>query len=181
MEKQNWFYLAIGGVAVSIISLFMSIITYVTSFDKYTFNIMDFIGFNKEIDTVLAAGYRGPSTITINGWLAGILGFLAVAAVVCAVIGLITLREQRPNTAQFTLTIIGLIGVMIPSIVAMVVVFGYGKDYAGEISLGLAPIITPIAMFFSIMAVIRRKNKVAEEIQNELRAKGLIHEAGDLD
>ena len=36
---------------------------------------------------------------------------LVIAAILCALLGLFTLRAQRPNTWQFVLTIAGLIGV----------------------------------------------------------------------
>ena len=90
------------------------------------------------------------------------------------------MRAQYPNTKNFVLTIVGLIGVLIPSVTAIVCVVALGQYYPGGLSLGIAPVISPIAIMVSIGAVVRRKNKVAEELQKEVEEKGLIWKAGDL-
>lgn len=180
MEKNRWFYIAMGGVIIAIVSLFLPIITYVVDGTTYTFNIIDFVSLNPKVDTVLAAGYQGIAAVEINASLAGLLGLLTAVSILCAVIGLITLRAQRPNTMQFVLTIVGLIGVTIPSATAIVLVLVYGANYVGTLMLGVAPILTPIAMVFSIAAVFRRKNRVAEEMQRDLVARGYIRRGGDL-
>ena len=181
MENQQWFVVAMSGVVVAIASLFLPIITYTTQGVTYTFNIVDFVGQKPNVNTVLVAGWVPPSSFKIDGVLAGFLGLLAVAAVLCAVIGLITLRAQRPNTPQFALTVAGLIGVMIPSVIAIVLVLAFGNHYTGDIALGIAPIISPIAMVLSIAAVFRRKNRVAEQAKQDLLARGLLRRGGDLD
>ena len=52
--------------------------------------------------------------------------------------------------------------------------------FPGTLSCGLSPIITPIAMAVCIRVVIRRRNKVLEQLSAEMQAQGLIQPAGDL-
>lgn len=81
---------------------------------------------------------------------------------------------------EFLFTIIGLLGILLPSITACVCILGFGQYYSGRLSLGITPIISPIAVLISIGSVVRRKKKVAEELRKEAEEKGLIQRAGDL-
>lgn len=180
MNKKNWFYIAIACVAVSVASLFTSIITYTTaSGTRYSFSIVDLIGGSADFEIVYKQ-YKGPVVWNITGAITTVLALVAVLAILCSVIGLVTLRAQRPNTWQFILTLVGLAGVAFPSIVLFICVLGYGKYYSGTIRCGISPVITPIAMIICIAVVVRRKNKLAEELRKEAEAKGLIWEAKDL-
>lgn len=181
-NKKIWFAVSISCLCVSILSLFLSIITYKPEVGghKYSFSIIDLIGKSPEFDEYILRGYKGPVVWDITGTITAILAIFVVAGIGCSIIGLITLRAQRPNTWQFVLTIVGLIAVACPSIILIICVLGYGKYYTGTIGFGIAPIITPIAMITCIFVVIRRKNKVAEELQHELEQRGLIRRAGDL-
>ena len=181
MEKRGWFYVAFVGLGLSVISLFTTIVTYVTTDSKVLrFNIIDLIGGNKDFDHYVLNQYTGPILWNITGAVTAILAVLAVAALLCAGIGLMTLRAQRPNTWQFVLTILGLAGVAIPSIVLIICVIAFGGYFEGTIGFGLAPVITPIAMIVCIAAVIRRRNTVQEQLQRELEAKGMIWKPRDL-
>ena len=173
-KKMIWFIIAISCVVISILSLFMSIITYTTEDGhmKYSFSILDLIGQSSEFEKYILKEYKGPVVWDITGAITAVLAIFVVAGILCAIMGLITLRAQRPNTWQFILTITGLIAVAFPSIVLIVCVLGYGKYYAGTIGFGIAPIITPIAMITCIIVVVRRKNKLAEELRENLKQKG---------
>lgn len=181
MNKKNWFYIALACIAVSIASLFTSIITYTTESGKqYSFSIIDLIGGSSNFESIVYEQYNGPVILDITGTATAVLAVIAVLAILCAVAGLVTLRAQRSNIWQFILTLVGLAGVAVPSVALLVCIFGYGKYYRGTIGCGISPIITPIAMIISITVVIRRKNRVAEELRKEVEAKGLIREAKDL-
>lgn len=177
-ESQNWFYVAIGGVLISVLSLFVSVIIYSLHGRVYNYNIASIV--NGDATRELDLQYKGPTIMNLTGEMGTFLGILVLLSILCSVIGLVTLRAQRPNTWQFWMTIGGLIGVSIPSIIVIIVVLFYGKYYAGKIYIGAAPVITPIAMVLCIRAVMRRKNKIQEELQKELIGKGLIQKAGDL-
>lgn len=181
MKKKAWFYIAISCVGISILSLFFSIITYRGTYGvKYSFSIVDLLIHTEKFEDQVLNQYNGPVVWDITGTITVALVVIAVFGILCSIIGLFTLRAQRPNTWQFILTITGLICVAVPSVVLIVCVVGYGKYYHGTLGFGVAPIITPIAMVLCIATVIRRKNRVAEELRRELEAKGLIRRAGDL-
>lgn len=184
MNKKTWFNIAIGYVCFSIISLFLPIITYIPADfyidTKIKFSIVDLIGGSEVVDYLLTDQYYGPVIFRITGTTVAILAVIVILSVICAVVGLITLRAQRPNTWQFVLTIIGLVGTALPSLILIVCVIGFGQYYPGTIGIGIAPIITPIAMILCIAVVIRRKNRVAEELRKEMEQQGMIYRAGDL-
>ena len=175
-EKKTWFLVAMGSLLISIVSLLLPVITY----NGYGFNILALIGGDRRFESLVLNSYRGPVLWDLTGFSVSILAILAVAALVCAFVGLFTLRAQRPNTRNFILTIVGLIGVAVPSITVIFSVLALGRYYPGGLGIGIAPIISPIAIGICIYTVIRRKNKVAEEIRKEVEKKGLIWEAGDL-
>lgn len=175
-DTKGWFYLSIGGIVVSLLSLFLPIFR---SYD-INFNIIDLIGGSEEFNELVIEGYTGPVIWNLTTGTVALLAIIAIIALICAIVGLITLKAQRPNTKNFLLTIVGLVGILIPSITAIICVVGFREYYPGGLYLGIAPIISPIAIVISICAVIRRKNKVAEEIRKEVERKGLIFKAGDL-
>jgi hypothetical protein len=181
MDKKKFYYVAAVCLLLSFISLFLPVITYVNSAGyKLKYSIIDLVSKTKDFETMVLSRYKGPVVWNIDGKITTVLVYIFVLALLCALVGLVTLRAQYPNTWQFILTIIGLAGVAFPSLVLMICVIGYGKYFTGKISFGPAPIITLISMIACILAVIRRKNKVAEEREKELKSKGLIKKAGDL-
>ena len=182
-NKQGWFYVAMGCLAVSIIALFLPIFQYGSGSRAMTFNIVDLIGGNEDFNKYVLTQYKGPVLWDITGGMAAALAILAVASLLCAVIGLITLRAQHPNKKNFIITMIGFVGILIPSVTAMVVAFGLGKYYPKGFSIGIAPIIAPIAILVCIVVVIRRKSAATremEKLQKELKEKGLFQAGGEL-
>ena len=177
----GWFYVALGSMLISLISLFLPIFVCKTFEGTKTFNVLDLVNSNSDFKEYVIGGYYGPVVLDLKTGEVTILVIIGLLALLCAVIGLVTLKAQRPNTINFILTIIGLIGISIPSLIAIICVVKYGEYYIYGLSLGIAPIISPIAIIISIGAVIRRKNKVAEEIKKEMEQKGVIRKANDLD
>lgn len=180
MEKKKWFYVALSCVAVSILSLFSSIITYVSPNGRVnSYNLINLLLETDFRDRVLSQ-YTGPVLWEMGGSTVSILAALAVAAVVCALVGLFTLRKQRPNTWQFVLTLVGLVGTAFPSFLVILAVVLSKNYFRGDISCGISPIITPIAMAVCIFTVVRRRNRVLEQLRREMENKGLVFQAGDL-
>ena len=184
MNKKTWFYVAISCVAVSVLSLFLSVVSYTTTggtsgLKKSSYSIIDLI-FGTEFRKEVLAQYTGPVLWKMGGATVSILALVAVGALLCAVIGLITLRKQRPNRWNFVLTFIGVVGTAFPSFLIILAVFLSKKYFVGTVSCGISPIITPIAMVICMLAVMRRKNAVAEQARREAEAAGLIWKAGDL-
>lgn len=175
-NKKGWFYIAVGGLIISLISMLFPVINY----SGMNFTAYDMITENRYFDDLILNDYHGPVLWDLTAGTVSVLAIVAVAALLLAILGLVTLRAQRPNTINFILTIIGLLGIAVPSITVIFSVLVLGKYYSGDLTLGIAPIISPIAIIISIFAVIRRKNRVAEEIRKEVERKGLIWKAGDL-
>lgn len=181
-DKEGWFKLSLAGVLVSLASLFTPIFIFAAdSGETYFYNICHIVNGSNGFFENMVYNYFGPVIWESNMTSIACLAILSVAALACAIIGLVTLRVQRPNTINFILTILGLIGILIPSLIVYAVVLMQKDYYLGHIYLGAAPIISPIAVFMSIGAVIRRRNKVQEMINEELQRRGLIWEAGDLE
>ncbi len=176
-DKKGWFYLAVSCIAVSFLSMFLPI--FINNGNSY--NILDLINQNSEFEKNVIQAYEGPVIWNLTSGLVATLAFLGALSLICAIVGLVTLRAQRPNTMNFALTIAGLVGILIPSLTAIICVTGFKQYYPGGLSLGIAPVISPLAIIISILAVIRRKNKVAEELRKEVEDKGLIWKAGDLE
>lgn len=180
MERKKWFYLAIFCILVSILSLFTSIITYTAPSGMVTsYSLPDLLQGTEFRDDVLSQ-YTGPVLWAMDGATVSILAVLAVASVVCALVGLLTLRAQYPNTWQFVLTLAGLAGTTVPSFLVILAVLLSKNYFRGSISGGLAPLVTPVAMAVCIQAVIRRRSKVLEQLRANAEAQGLIRQAGDL-
>ena len=180
MEKKKWFYVALSCVVISLGSLFTSIITYRFPNGRVEhYNLIDLLLSTEFRDQVLDQ-YTGPVLWAMDGATVSILAMIAVAAVLCALIGLVTLRKQRPNTWQFILTLTGLVGTAFPSFLVLLGVVLSDNYFRGDLSCGISPIITPIAMVICICAVVRRRNKVLEQLRREMEAKGLVFQAGDL-
>ena len=180
MQRKTMFYISIGCLLVSFVSLFLPVIVYTTDRKKYSYSVLTLITKADEFEKAVLMKYKGPVVWDITGSITVVLVVIFVFAIICSVIGLFTLRVQWPNNWQFILTIVGLVGVAFPSLVLIISVVGYGKYFPGKISFGPAPVITIIAMIACIFAVVRRKNRVAEEKKKELETKGLIRKAGDL-
>lgn len=180
MENTKWFYVAISCVGISVLSLFTSIISY-TAIDGavYHYSILGLLQGNKFSDTVLTQ-YYGPVLWNMVGSTITVLSLIFIASLICAVVGLMTLRAQKPNKLNFRLTIVGLLGTSFPSFLVILAVILSGNYFNGSIMCGISPIITPVAMAFCIRVVIRRRNKVMEQLQAEIKEKGLIWSAGDL-
>ena len=179
-ENSTWFDVAVGSLVVSLLSFLLPVLTYVTpEGERWSLSLPGLIT-NTEAMRAISMDYHGPVLIHFTSASAAPLGVLALLALACALIGLITLRAQRPNTWQFVITLVGLVLILVPSVVLLVMVLLYGKYYAGTIGFGIAPIVAPLTLLVCIGAVIRRKNRVAEELRRELEAKGMIWQAGDL-
>ena len=180
MDKNRWFHVAVGSLAVSILSLFTSIVSYTAPGGGTThYNLINLLSGTDFLDNVLWY-YTGPVFWKMEGPTVSVLAFGAAAAMVCALMGLITLRKQRPNTWQFILTLVGLVGTTFPSFLVILAVMLSDNYFPGNISCGVSPVITPVAMVICILAVIRRRNKVLEQLRREMEAKGLVFQAGDL-
>ena len=178
VEKKVWLYIAAASLFISVASLFTTIFVYNNKAWTYKFNILGLIRGKDFVNNVLAS-YTGKVYWKIDATWVTLLAIISVASLVCAVVGLVTLRQQRTNRMQFWLTIIGLIGTCLPALLVLVAVPVFQKGFPGKLRYGIYPIVAPIATLISVLAVYiyRKKNKVQEELRKELEDKGKIWKA----
>jgi len=113
MEKRGWFYVAFIGLGISVISLFMTIITYVSrDGHSFYFNIIDILGGSSTFDYYVLNQYKligvaVPSLVLIlcvlvfGGYFDGKIGFgLAPVITPAAMIVCICAVIRRKNHVQ---------------------------------------------------------------------------------
>ena len=180
MKKNKWFYVALGSLIVSVLSLFVSVITYrMPNGFVGKYSIIDLIEGDRFVKEVLVA-YRGQVFWQIDSGNVRVLAVLTIAALGMSIAGICTMRSQRPRTWQFVMAVAGLAGTAFPSLLILYAVFQSRKGFEGTIGIGIAPLIMPIAAAISIIAVTYRRSSVLQEMERQAREQNLIWEAGDM-
>ena len=181
MKNNTWFLIALGSLAVSILSLFTSIISYKLpgTSTVHHYSIIDLFQGSRFVDEVLR-GYEGRVLWRIDAGAVRALAFLALAALILSLTGICTMRAQRPRTWQFVMAVAGLAGTAIPSFLVLFAVLQSRRGFRGDLRCGIAPLIMPAAAVISIVAVTWRRNRALQEMERQARAQHLIWEAGDL-
>jgi len=203
MKKTNrngWFYVALGALTVSVLSLFTPIIVYTDGsaprsllqmfsgqtgagsagsfYGSYT--ILDLLAGDRFVKEVLV-DYQGKVLWRIDTLDVIALALLAIAALSASLVGICTMRSQYHRKWQFIMTLAGLAGTAFPSLLIFYAVNQSQRGFSGVIQCGIAPVIMPIAALISMIAVIYRRSTVQKEIRQRARAENLIWTAGDLD
>lgn len=179
MKKNQWMYLVLGCIAFSVISLFLPILVY--TYPRGTvvkLNIID-IANSRELTNILAE-YTGPFPMEIPAGVATFLAVVAALAILVAFVGAITMSMQRPNTWQFCMTLDGIIGTGVPSLLIFLAVLLSRQYLPGTFRCGIYPVITPISMVVCMVTVTRKHRRSMAELQAQERAKHLIRPGGDL-
>lgn len=179
-EKKKWLYVAAGALGVAVLSMFTTILSYKSAGTVYSYNLLGLIEGNDFTQNVLA-NYRGTVYWRIDGFWVTLLTVVSLASLICSIVGLFTLRQQRPNIKQFWLTIIGLAGTSLPALLVLIAVPMFRSGFQGELTYGIYPVVAPIATLVSVLAVYRRKNRVQEELRKELEDKRKIWKADSTD
>lgn len=180
--KKNiyWLLPVLTCIAASVVSMFLPVLTYVyPNGREVSFNVLSFAKQSENLLDILDT-YTGPFEVYIDKVWLTILALLAALAIVLAFVGVITMSLQRPNTWQFVMTLVGLIGTAIPAIIVVIAAPISQWHLPGTFIFGAYPIITPIAMILCMITVTRKHKKTQAEIQAAERAKGLIRSGGDL-
>lgn len=183
MKKTNQMVLVIVSyiaLLIAILSGFTTVVGYTNSYGVHKdFMLLDFL-LSSEFDSFVMQEYHGSIVWNIDITFVRVMAVIAVIAVLCAVIGLKILSEQRKNTWPFVLTLVGLVGTMIPSILLFVCIVVLKNSYVGTISCGIYPIVSPIAMIISIYAATQAHRKNIEYQMKLRAAEGLIRRGGNL-
>lgn len=180
---KNWLLAAWICLIFSIIAMvFMPIVTYTSSNGVETsFPIQLLLTNGEFFSQFVLNDYNGPVLIRFQGIAVTGLAVVAILAVACAIMGLVLIWSQRPRSWQYRLTFIGLVGVAVPSLLILLGVCLSGRYFNGTLRCGAAPVITPIAMIISIVAVAQRKNRSKEALEAKLIAEGKMMRGGDLE
>ena len=198
-KRNGWFYVAIGALLVSMLSLFTPIITYTegtrpisflrilglnagsgSSYGSFkTYNIIDLLKGDSLVKEVLTF-YRGEVFWRIDTPEIIAMALLVIVSLTASLVGICTMRSQYHRRWQFIMTLAGLIGTAFPSLVIFYAVNQSQKGFSGVIQCGIAPVIMPVAALISIIAVVYRRSSVQKEIRQRAKAENLIWAAGDL-
>lgn len=179
-NRLRWLLPALICVAASVASLFLPVLTYLyPKGRRESFNVLSFAEPSRELTDILS-DYSGPFRIEVDKSWSTVLAVLAVLAILAAFIGVITMSRQRPNTWQFVLALVGIIGTAIPALLVIVAAPISQRYLPGTFRFGLYPIITPIAMIVCLIMVTHRHRVVRKEMRAAEKARGLIFRGGDL-
>lgn len=181
MKKSiQWLMPVLTCIIASVVSVFLPILTYVyPNGDKASFNLFSFTEPSNELLDILAT-YSGPLNMYFPRSVLTVMAIAAVLAIIAAFVGVITMSLQRPNTWQFILALIGIIGTAIPAIIVVIAAPLSRQFFPGTFHFGIYPIITPIAMVMCMVIVTRKHKRTKAQLRAEAKARGLIYPAGDL-
>ena len=181
MKKNiQWLLPVLTCIIASVASVFLPVLTYIyPNGQKAEFNLFSFTEPSHDLLDILAS-YNGPYEMYIDKIWLTILAVLAVLAIIAAFVGVITMSLQRPNTWQFVLALVGIIGTAIPAIIVIIAAPVSQQFLPGTFQFGVYPIITPIAMVLCMITVTKKHKRTQAELRAAEKAKGLIRPGGDL-
>lgn len=181
MKKNiQWLLPVLTCIVASVASVFLPVLTYIyPNGQTVAFNLFSFTEPSQDLLDILAS-YNGPYEMYIDKIWLTILAVLAVLAIIAAFIGVITMSLQRPNTWQFVLALVGIIGTAIPAIIVIIAAPVSQQFLPGTFQFGVYPIITPIAMVLCMITVTKKHKRTQAELRAAEKAKGLIRPGGDL-
>lgn len=179
-----------GALAMSILSVFFSIIFYMAGSGpdkgtRYGFNLIRLLDGRSYVELVQKE-YRGGSLWGLNvdkgtsNILLGLLCLIGILAIVLSIAGLISMTKQYESAWPFRLTLAGIICTAIPAIAIFAAVCMSGDWFYGTMQVGAYVYITPPAMLVSWAAVVKRHRLTQEEIRVQKAAGKYIRPAGDL-
>lgn len=184
-KKQSWMYVSIGSIILSVASLMLPVLSYQSAKTGITthYNIFKLLSNSDLIQNVFRE-YRGEflhgmsySAISV---CVVILSLVGLTAIVLSFVGIKSMSKQYESARPFQLTICGLVGTAIPSIVLLILYIFSRSQYAGTMRLGAYIIVTPIAMVLACFAVTNKYRMSKEEAAIEKEARCYIRPAGDL-
>ena len=168
-KKNLWIIIAMGGIVLSILSLFLPVIVYINGRGtRYSYNIVsilsDLDGFIDNVFSEYSGSFLHGISVSAASFNAAALSIIGVIAIILAFVGIITMSQQYTNTRAFILSICGLIGTAIPAVTLLTLVLMSQKYFPGKISAGAYMFITPLAMIAACRAVTyKRKISLEEE------------------
>lgn len=192
-KKKGWLYIALGALILSIVSLFLPVITYHSSDgNTYTYNVIKLFNAEDFLQNVLADTHTSSATGLMSlfdkhsysdalpQFLTVLIVLISILAIVVAFVGIISMSKQYESATPFRLAVLGLIGSAIPAVALLLMAILTRNYFYEPVKLGVYPIITPIAMIIAIIAV-NSRHKLSKEQQELVRAaSAYLKPAGDL-
>lgn len=184
-KNKSWIYLSIGGICLSVLSLLLPIVTYqsgINNREVVSFNIFGLL--NGGLAHYILHEFTGTVLFVVSNTtgdlITALVSFVGVGAILLSFWGIRSMSKQYESVWPFRLTIIGLIGTMIPSFILLILFFASKGYLRGTVSLGAYVFITPIAMITSCVAVVKRHYLTRQELSLQKEAASYIFPAGDL-
>lgn len=179
MKRSPWTLISLLCILLSVASLFVSVVIYRVPDNPKSYAIQDMIDgetFTKEV----MDQFQGKVLMQIDSWVLSVLCVLAALAILAALIGVIILSKQKPTTWPYVMTMIGLVGTAIPSVLLFILCLMSDDYFPHPITCGFYPIVTPIAMVISMITVTLERRRVKKAHMLQQRNSALIRPAGDL-
>ncbi len=165
-------------VAISVSTMFFGVISYETPDGvRTTYALQDIISGTRFQNEVLNK-YTGSVELYLGPWALTVLCVLAVGAVLAALTGILIMSSQKPVRWPYIMTLFGVVGTAIPSLLIIAAVIVSVSWFPGTISCGLYPIVTPFAMLLCLMTVVHERKRVIRAKKAARNAP--IVPAGDL-
>lgn len=184
-KNKSWIYFSLGGMALSLISLFLPIISYTSGRDagrEYDFRVFQLLegGFADQVQTE----YTGKNWIFVSNQAfdtaVAVICMIGVASIVISLLGLRSMSRQYESNWPFRMTVCGLMGTAVPALLLVLAAVLSNDFYLGSISLGAYVYITPVTMAAACAAVARRHKMTRQELRIQREAAQYIRPAGDL-
>ena len=183
-RKKGWMIIALSGLGLSVVSLFLPILVIQYSGGRQEFyNILRLFRFSDFTDNVLS-NYTGvffremsenaASSITL------LLAATGVVAIVLAFTGILSMNKQYESVWPFVLAIVGLVCTAVPALSILIIVLVFKAYFLCGITAGAYVYITPLAMVASCAAVTARHRLSQKERRLKAMAAHYIRPAGDL-
>ena len=183
-NKKAWKYVSVLAILVSVFTLLLPVVSYSpkgsASVGYNILGILDRSAFERNV----LSEYTGAafSNISFEAETAIVITLcvIGIAAIILALAGISIMSKQYESNKPFVLTICGIIGTAIPSLVLLVLYSISRNDFPGTLSLGAYIIITPVAMIIAYINVTGRHRLTQRELQIKREAEAYIRPAGDL-
>ena len=184
-KKKRWIYLSVGGICLSLLSLLFPIVIYQSGINKSEIVSFNFFGLlNGGFAYYILSEFTGRSLFQVSGTTGDLItvlaSFLGVGSIFLSFFGIRSMSKQRESVWSFRLTILGMIGTMIPAVTLFALFFISKRYLRGTVSLGAYAFITPVAMIISCIAVANRHFLTRQELALQKEAENYIFPAGDL-
>lgn len=170
MKRNAWLYASVGGLVLSVVTLFLPVISYTSSSNRhYSYNLVSIVkdsyGFISQTLSEYTGNFLYNSSDEQLTVLMVLISVIGVTALMLAAIGIATLSQQKPNVGPFVLALLGLVGTAIPALTLLVMYMLSGSYFMGTLRIGAYAIVTPIAMVCAMVAVTYKRKATLEELR----------------